>query len=109
MGATVPISIDLYLEEKGHKGNPEDGPAKEHSFFGRNQWNQSQLHMPKGIRAPIPTAERVEDAEPMETEEPIAQQDGRRGPVVMGCTEYEFLCDEMSYFRCEIADIRRED
>jgi hypothetical protein len=25
------------------------------------------------------------------------------------CTEYEFLCDEMSYFWREIADIRWED
>ena len=27
----------------------------------------------------------------------------------MGRTEYEFLCDEMSYFQCEIANIRKED
>jgi hypothetical protein len=39
--------------------------------------------MPRGIRAPIPAVERVEDAEHMEVEEPVAQQGGEGEPVVM--------------------------
>ena len=65
--------------------------------------------MPKGIKALVLVAEIVEDAEPMEEEGPVAQQGGGRGLVVMGCTEYEFLCDEMSYLWHEISNIRRED
>jgi hypothetical protein len=26
----------------------------------------------------------------------------------MGCSEYQFLCDKMAFFWCEIADIRQE-
>jgi hypothetical protein len=65
--------------------------------------------MPRGIRAPVPTIERVEEAKLMEKEEPVAQQDGEGEPIVMGCIEYDFLLDEMSFFLFEIADIRRED
>ena len=85
------------LKKKGIKGTSEDRPFKEHSFFGRNQWNQSQSHMPRGINAPIPAVERMDEA-PMDREEATAQQNGGKGPVVMGRTEYEFLCDEMSFF-----------
>jgi hypothetical protein len=59
------------LKKKGIKGTYEDGPAKEHPFFGKNQWNQSQSHMPRGIKAPVTTVERVEEAELME-EDPAA-------------------------------------
>jgi hypothetical protein len=65
--------------------------------------------MPRGIRAPILAAKRVKDTAPMEAEEPAAQQGGEGEPVVMGHIKYEFLCDEMSFFRREIADIRWED
>jgi hypothetical protein len=65
--------------------------------------------MLRGVRAQIPAVERVEGAEPMEEDEPAAQQGGGREPVVMGHTEYEFLCDEISAFQHEIVDIRRED
>jgi hypothetical protein len=64
--------------------------------------------MPRGFRASIPVAKRVEEAS-TNREEPIAQKDGRRGPIFIGRIEYEFLCDEISFFRCEIADIRRDD
>ena len=37
--------------------------------------------MPRGIRAPAPVDERMKDAEPMEVEEPAAQQGGAREPV----------------------------
>jgi hypothetical protein len=108
-GLPFPFLLTHILKKKGIKGTSEDGPVKEHPFFGRNQWNQSQSHMPRGIRAPVPAAERVEELEPMEEEEPAAQQGGGKGPVVIGYTEYEFLCDEMSYFKHEIAKIRWED
>ena len=49
------------------------------------------------IRAVVPTGERMDEA-PMDREELAVQQDVGRGPVVMGRTEYEFLCDEMSSF-----------
>ena len=39
--------------------------------------------MPRGIRAPIPAAERVEGVEHMEVEEPTAQQSGEGELVVM--------------------------
>ena len=38
--------------------------------------------MPRGIRAPAPVDEKVEDAERMEVEEPVAQQGGEGEPVV---------------------------
>ena len=48
--------------------------------------------MPRAIKAPVPTVERVEDTEHMEVEEPAAQQGGRRGSIVISRTDYEFLC-----------------
>jgi hypothetical protein len=96
------------LRKKGIKGTSKYGPAKEHPYFGRIQWNQSQSHMPKGLRVPAPAANRVE-AEPMEAKEPTTQQGREEGPVVMGHSKYQFLCDEMSFFLLEIADIKRED
>jgi hypothetical protein len=71
--------------------------------------NKIPHHMPKGIRALVPTVERVDEVKLMEEEEPAAQQGGEGEPVVMGRTEYDFLHDEMSFFRFEIADIRQED
>jgi hypothetical protein len=52
--------------------------------------------MPRDIRVPVPTAKRMDEA-PMDREELAAKQDGGRGPVVMGCAQYEFLCDEISF------------
>jgi hypothetical protein len=69
------------MKKKGIKGTPEDGPVTEHPFFGRNQWNHSQSHMPRGIRAPVPVDEGLEDAEHMEVEEPAAQHGGEGEPV----------------------------
>ena len=92
MGATISISAHTYLEEKGIKGTPNDRPITEHPFFGRNQWNHNQSHMPRGIRAQIPIVERVEDAKHMEEDAPAPQQSRRKGSVVISRTEYEFLC-----------------
>jgi hypothetical protein len=90
----LPFSFLLthILKKKGIKGTLKDGPVIEHPLFGRNQWNHSQLHMPRGLRAQIPTVERVEEAEHMEEDAPTAQQGGRRGFVVISRTKYEFLC-----------------
>jgi hypothetical protein len=65
--------------------------------------------MPRGIRVPISAVERVEEAKLMEEEVPAAQQGGEGEPIVMGRTEYDFLRNEMSFFRFEIADVRWED
>ena len=80
-GLPFPFLLTHILKKKGVKGTPEDGPVTEHTFFGRNQWNHSQSHMPRGIRAPAPVDERMEDVERMEVEEPAAQQGGAGEPV----------------------------
>jgi hypothetical protein len=49
------------MKKKGIKGTLEDGPVTEHPFFGRNQWNHSLSHMPRGLRAQILAEERVEE------------------------------------------------
>jgi hypothetical protein len=79
------------MKKKGIKGTPEDGPVTEHPFFGRNQWNHSLSHMPRGLRAQIPVAERVEEADIMEEDAPAPQQGGRKSSVVISQTEYDFL------------------
>jgi hypothetical protein len=80
-GLPFPFLLTHIMKKKGIKGTPEDGPVTEHLFFGRNQWNHSQSHMPKGIRAPVPVDEGMEDAEHMEVEEPAAQHGGEGEPV----------------------------
>ena len=40
-GLPFPFLLTHILKKKGIKGTPEDGPVKEHPFFGRNQWNHS--------------------------------------------------------------------
>jgi hypothetical protein len=79
------------MKKKGIKGTPEDRPITEHPFFGRNQWNHSRSHMPRGLRELIPTVERVEEAEHMEEDALAPQQGGRRRSVVISQTEYDFL------------------
>ena len=64
--------------------------------------------MPRGLKVPAPATDRVEEG-PMEIEAPVAQQGREEAPIAMSCLEYQFLCDQMSFFRFEIADIRRED
>jgi hypothetical protein len=79
------------MKKKGIKGTHEDGPVTKHPFFGRNQWNHSLSHMPRGLRAQIPTEERVEEADIMEEDAPAPQQGGRRRSVVISQNEYDFL------------------
>jgi hypothetical protein len=90
-GLPFPFLLTYILKKKGIKGTPEDGPVKEHPFFGRNQWNHSQSHMPRGVRVQIPADEGGEEAEHMEEDAPASQQGGRADTVVISRTEYEFL------------------
>jgi hypothetical protein len=55
----LPFSFLLthILKKKGIKGTPEDGPVTEHPFFGKNQWNHSQSHMPREVRVEISAEE----------------------------------------------------
>jgi hypothetical protein len=68
----LPFSFLLthILKIKGIKGTPKDGPVTDRPFFGRNQWNHSQSHMPRGLKAQILDVERVEDTEHMEEDAP---------------------------------------
>jgi hypothetical protein len=91
-GLPFPFLLTHIMKKKGIKGTPEDGPVTEHPFFGKNQWNHSQSHMPRGLRAQIPAKERVEEAEHMEEDAPAPQQGGRRRSVVISQTKYDFLC-----------------
>jgi hypothetical protein len=79
------------LKKKGIKGTPKDGPITEHPFFGRNQWNHSQSHMPRGVGMQIPADEGGEAAKHMEEDALTPQQGGRADFVVISRTEYEFL------------------
>ena len=83
------------LKKKGIKGTPEDGPVTEHPFFGRNQWNHSQSHMPKEVRVQIPADEGEEAIEHMDEDAPAPvptpPQGGRNDSVVISRTEYDFL------------------
>jgi hypothetical protein len=79
------------LKKKGIKGTPEDRLVTEHPFFGRNQWNHSQSHMPRGVRVQIPADEGGEGVEHMEKDALAPQQGGRADSMVISCTEYEFL------------------
>jgi hypothetical protein len=83
--------ITYILKKKGIKGTPEDGPIKEHPIFGRNQWNHSQSHMPRGVRVQIPANEGGEEAEHMEEDAPAPQHGGTVDTMVISRTEYEFL------------------
>jgi hypothetical protein len=89
----LPFSFLLthILKKKGIKGTPEDGPITEHPFFGRNQWNHSQSHMPREVRVEIPTKEGGEEAKHMEEDALAPQQGGRADTVVISRTEYELL------------------
>jgi hypothetical protein len=68
---------------KGIKGTPEDGQVSEHPFFGRNQWNHNQSHMPREVRVEILVEEGGEDAEHMEEDAPPPQQGGSADTVVI--------------------------
>jgi hypothetical protein len=91
MGLPFPFLLTHILKKKGIKGTPEDGPITKHPFFGRNQWNHSQSHMPRGVRVQIPADEGGEEAEHMEEDAPAPQQGGRANFVVISRTEYDFL------------------
>ena len=80
-GLPFPFLITYILKKQGVKGTPEDGPVTEHPVFGRKEWNHSQSHMPRGIRAPAPVDEGMADAEHMEVEEPADQQGRDEEPV----------------------------
>jgi hypothetical protein len=69
-GLPFPFLLTHILKKKGFKGTPEDGPVSEHPFFGRNQWNHSQSHMPKEVRVEILVEEGGEEAEHMEEDAP---------------------------------------
>jgi hypothetical protein len=90
-GLPFPFLLTHIMKKKGIKGTHKDGPITKHPFFGRNQWNHSQSHMPRGLRAQIPAKERVEEAKHMEEDAPTPQQGGRRRSVVISQTEYDFL------------------
>jgi hypothetical protein len=90
-GLPFPFLLIYILKKKGIKGTPEDGPITEHPFFGRNQWNHSQSHMPRGVRVQIPTDEGGEATEHMEEDSLAPQQGGRANSVVISRIEYEFL------------------
>jgi hypothetical protein len=77
----LPFPFQLTYMLKGIKGTPEDGPVTEHPFFGKNQWNHNQSHMPRG----------VEEAKHMEEDAPAPQQGGRADSMVISHTEYDFL------------------
>jgi hypothetical protein len=68
MGLLFLFLLTHILRKKGIKGTSEDGHVKEHPYFGRIQWNQSQSHVPRGHKVPALAADRVEE-KPMETEE----------------------------------------
>ena len=68
-----PFLLIKILHKKSVKGTSTDGPVKVHPKFGRIQWTQSQSHMPKGLKAPAPDAERVEE-DPMDMNAPAATQ-----------------------------------
>jgi hypothetical protein len=74
----LPFSFLLtqILKKKGIKGTPEDGPVTKHPFFGRNQWNHSQSHMPREVRVEIPAEEGGEEAEHMEEDAPTHNKVG---------------------------------
>jgi hypothetical protein len=90
-GLPFPFLLTHILKKKGIKGTPEDGPVSEHPFFGRNQWNHSQSHMPREVRVELPAEEGGEEAEHMEEDAPPPQQGGRADTVVISRTEYELL------------------
>ena len=81
--------------KKGIKGTPEDGPVTEHPFFGRNQWNHSQSHMPRGVRVQIPADEEEEATELLDEDAPAPvpapPRGGRNDSVIISRTEYDFL------------------
>jgi hypothetical protein len=90
-GLPFPFLLTQILEKKGIKGTPEDGPVTEHPFFGRNQWNHSQSHMPREVRVEILAEEGGEEAEHMDEDALAPQQGGRADTVVISCTKYELL------------------
>jgi hypothetical protein len=90
-GLPFPFLLTHILKKKGIKGTPEDGPVSEHPFFGRNQWNHSQSHMPREVRVEIPTEEGGEEAKHMEEDAPAPQQGGNADTVFISRTEYELL------------------
>jgi hypothetical protein len=90
MGPPISIPAHTHSKEERHKGT-EDGPVTEHPFFGRNQWNHNQSHMPREVRVEIPANEGGEEAEHMEEDAPALQQGGRADTVVISRTEYELL------------------
>ena len=85
MGASISISAYTHIEE--------DRPVIEHPFFGRNQWNHSQSHMPRGVKVQIPANEGGDATEHMDVDAPApAPPQGRRNDsIVIRRTEYEFL------------------
>jgi hypothetical protein len=91
-GLPFPFLLTHILKKKGIKGTLDNGPVTDHPFFGRNQWNHSQSHMPRGVRVQIPADEEREDTEHMEEDAPAPQQGGRNEFIVISRTEYEFLC-----------------
>jgi hypothetical protein len=90
-GLPFPFLLTHILKKKGIKGTPEDGPVSEHPFFGKNQWNHSQSHMPREVRVEIPAEEGGEEAEHMEEAAPPPQQGGSADTVVISRTKYKFL------------------
>jgi hypothetical protein len=90
-GLPFPFLLTHILKKKGIKGTPEDGPVSEHPFFGRNQWNHSQSHMPREVRVEILAEEGGEEAEHMEEDAPAPQQGGRADTIIISRTEYELL------------------
>jgi hypothetical protein len=83
--------LTYILKKKGIKGTPEDGPVTEHPLFGRNQWNHSQSHMPRGVGIQIPADGGGEAIEHMEEDAPVPHQGGRADFVAISRIEYEFL------------------
>jgi hypothetical protein len=90
-GLPFPFLLTHILKKKGIKGTPKDGPITKHPFFGRNQLNHSQSHMPREVRVKISAEEGGKEAEHMEEDAPAPQQGGRADTVVISRTEYELL------------------
>ena len=92
-GLPFPFLLTHILKKKGIKGTLEDGPVTEHLFFGKNQWNHSQSHMPRGVRVQIPADEGGDAREHMDEDAPAPPppQGGRNDSVAISRTEYEFL------------------
>jgi hypothetical protein len=85
-----------------------DVPITDHPQFGLIQWNQSYSHMPWEQQVRAAAAKVAEgDAIPTNMDEPATEAEEKES-ITMGRLYYQFLCDELSFLRFELADQRIE-